>query len=312
MSARQRVAACCPLGYRRCILPVTSILVVLLVVAGVFAAAPSASADKIVFTRLDRSQAGGLVVMRPSGRVVSVARGFVNNYYDVSLDGRRVVVSDEALLTTPFTNRDRLAVPRTRVLTRSNPGLWPQVSPNGRFVAGAKEAGGQFQVFVVRVPGGRARRLRTSAALSAPSWSPDGRRIVANGEGGLWVINVATGAAREIVSSEAGESFGPAWSPNGRWIAFIRTESTTGSGEPPLGSSQLWRARPDGSGQRQLTHLAGTDVIQRPAWSPDGRRLALITYRGGFSRPIATIRANGSGLRTLLTSGFNYGIDWTR
>jgi hypothetical protein len=91
---------------------------VLLVVAVSFAVAPSASADKIVFTSVDRS-GGGLVVMRPGGKVVSVARGFVNDWYDVSLDGRRLVRGGgPGLLVNPFTARDRLAVRRTRILSR--------------------------------------------------------------------------------------------------------------------------------------------------------------------------------------------------
>jgi hypothetical protein len=72
------------------ILRFASILALLLVVSGLFALTPSASADKIVFTSVNRS-GGGLVVMRPGGKVVSVARGFVEDWYDVSEDGRRLV-----------------------------------------------------------------------------------------------------------------------------------------------------------------------------------------------------------------------------
>jgi Tol biopolymer transport system component len=129
----------------------------------------------------------------------------------------------------------------------------------------------------------------------------------------LWVINVATGAAREILSLGEDEVGAPEWSPDGRWIAFDRNPPPTGVGAPPLGSSQLWLVRPNGSGLRQLTHLTDADIASAPAWSPDGRRLAFITTRGRSSWPVATIRANGSGLRTLYTSGLqNYGIDWSR
>jgi dipeptidyl aminopeptidase/acylaminoacyl peptidase len=301
-------------------------VVVPLMVVALFSAAPSASADKIIFTNVD-DRGGALVVMRPDGSVGSVARGFVHSFYDLSLDGRRLVASAGDLLVTPFTARDRLVVRRTRVLTRKNPGIWPRWSPNGRSVAGAREVGGSFQVFVLRLGGGRARRLRTSVSMKFPSWSPDGRRIVAMGERceplgfncgedfvtGLWVIDVATGAAREILYLD-GESVGtPAWSPDGRWIAFTRQAPTTGLGALPPGSSQLWLVRPDGSGLRQLTHLTEADVVGPPAWSPNGRRLAFITRRDRFSWPVATIRANGSGLRTLFTRrGQNYGIDWSR
>jgi Tol biopolymer transport system component len=290
------------------ILRFASILAVLLVVAGLFALAPpSASADKIVFTSVDRS--GGLVVMRPNGKVVSVARGFVHSFYDVSLDGRRLVFNK--LVVTPFTARDRLAVRRTRILARANPGIGLRWSPNNRFVAGAREVGGSFQIFVVRIGGGRARRLRTSVSMQFPSWSPDGRRIVAQGPRGLWVINVATGAAREILSfdTDNDRASEPAWSPDGRWIAFNR--GPRDSTDDPL-DSELWRVRPDGSGLRQLTHLTGAAPVGPPAWSPDGRRLAFTMYTGGDDRPVATIRANGSGLRVLTRRGFNYGVDWSR
>jgi dipeptidyl aminopeptidase/acylaminoacyl peptidase len=93
---------------------------------------------------------------------------------------------------------------------------------------------------------------------------------VASGPQGLWVINVATGAAREILSSGEDEVGASAWSPDGRWIAFDRNPSNAGLTVPPLGSSQLWVVRPDGSGLRQLTHLTGADDPGAPAWSPDG------------------------------------------
>ena len=297
-------------GVRSSILRIASILAVLLAVAGLFAVAPSASADKIVFTRVD-GRSGGLVVMRPDGNVVSVARGFVISYYDLSLDGRRLVRSGGQVLVTPFTARDRLAVGRTRVLTRKNPGIWPRWSPNGQSVAGVREVGGSSQVFVVRLGDGQARQLRTSVSMKFPSWSPDGRRIVAQGPRGLWVINVATGAAREILSFDTDNDSAsePAWSPDGRWIAFTRGPRDS-TDDPP--DSELWRVRPDGSGLRQLTHLTGAAPVGPPAWSPDGRRLAFTMYTGGDNRPVATIRANGSGLRVLTRRGFNYGVDWSR
>jgi TolB protein len=288
---------------------IVAILAVLVVGAGMFVFAPSASADKIIFTHLTKS-AGGLVVMRPDGSVVSVARGYVNNDYDLSVDGRRLVVIDDVLLVTPFTARDRLAVQRTRVLSRKQPDTLPQWSPDGRFVAGVRWGG---SLVVLRLSSGRLRRLTTPVSMTSPSWSPDGRRIVAQGPRGLWIINVATGAAREFLSFDMDSVGSPKWAPDGRWIAFTRHAPTTGSDPPPLGSSQLWLVRPDGSGLRQLTHLTGADASES-AWSPDGRRLAFITKaEGRFNYAVATIRANGSGLRTLYTrSGFNYGIDWSR
>jgi hypothetical protein len=150
-------------------------------VVGWFGVAPSASADKIVFTRVS-GRSADFVVMRPDGRQVSVAPAF-DAPYDVSPDGRRLVGgSGPGLVVTPFTARDRLARRRARVLSRRSPGTWPQWSPDGRSVAGVREVGGLGQVFVLRLGGGPPRRLRAEAGMYYPSWSPDGRRIVAQGE----------------------------------------------------------------------------------------------------------------------------------
>jgi hypothetical protein len=110
-------------------------------------------------------------------------RGFVNDWYDVSLDGRRLVRGSPGLLVNPFTARDLLAVRRTRILSRGYRGIGLRWSPNGRFVAGARFVDGfspvvefPFQIFVVRLGSGQVRRLRTSVPMNAPSWSPDSRR----------------------------------------------------------------------------------------------------------------------------------------
>jgi Tol biopolymer transport system component len=122
---------------------------------------------------------------------------------------------------------------------------------------------------------------------------------------GLWVHEVATGTAREILYLD-GESVGdPAWSPNGRWIAFTRSAM-----EDPAGVPQLWLVRPDGSDLRQVTQLAGG--AHSATWSPNGRRLAFNTATQRTRRAVATIRADGAGFRILAERGFNYWLDWSR
>jgi Tol biopolymer transport system component len=68
------------------------------------------------------------------------------------------------------------------------------------------------------------------------------------------------------------------------------------------GHYQLFTVRPDGSGARQITHVRAGDALN-PDWAPDGKRLAteLDLKRGA---EIATLAANGSGLKVLTPKGF--------
>lgn len=65
----------------------------------------------------------------------------------------------------------------------------------------------------------------------------------------------------------------PAWSPDGRWLAFLRAERTDNSGGPAkVGKPQLWLLPVDGGEPQRLTdHPLGAGA---PRWSPDSNRLA--------------------------------------
>jgi TolB protein len=93
----------------------------------------------------------------------------------------------------------------------------------------------------------------------------------------------------------------PAWSPDGRTIAYERFNPAAGA----FGIHALWLMSPDGSSRRQLTFPPQhPDVSSRNGhdsmadWSPSGRELAFSRrYRGRTD--IYVIRSDGSGLRRL-------------
>jgi Tol biopolymer transport system component len=310
------------------------------VLAGLFAAAPSASADKILYERITYPQGEHWRVMRPDGTHLRRLPAY-GEAPDLTLDGRRMVFE---ATTTPAIYTSPLAHPRLRVAWRLpldtiDPPFNPRWSPSGKRIAAQRAVKppsswtGDYkfsQVFIIRPGAGRPRRLRTPESVGNPDWSPNGRRIVAGGfrsqtvctpnpvnpfslpvcettfSSGLWVINVATGDEREILHFD-NEWIGlPAWSPNGRTIAFDR-----GTAQGVVtDDAHVWTVRPNGSGLRQLTPLLVGH--QAPSWSPDGRRLAVTTAPKGSRSDIATIRADGSGLRVLTHSGHNFHPDWSR
>src|SRR5438105_6885029 len=76
----------------------------------------------------------------------------------------------------------------------------------------------------------------------------------------------------------------PAWSPNGKAIAFARFLAS--------GRKQLWLMRADGSGR----HRVSKRTASWPAWSPNGRRIAFVDARLN----LWSMRADGRGGRRIL------------
>jgi TolB protein len=92
----------------------------------------------------------------------------------------------------------------------------------------------------------------------------------------------------------------PAWSPNGRWLAFT---ADVGHRTTPVDSprTDVFVVRPDGSGLRRLTH---TGSASTPTWSPDGHTIvfAATTFFGGPPNIV----------RSAATSLWRVSIDGTR
>lgn len=142
---------------------------------------------------------------------------------------------------------------------------------------------------------GTGERKLLGFALS-PAWSPDGRRLLYRDFAGPAEAGMASGELElarpdgsHIGTIHAGVTWDgtrqvPAWSPNGRWIAYERQMWS--------GEHRLLVVRPDGTGRRRLS--SGSS----PAWSPDGKLLAYERKVGVFVVPFA-----GGTPRRLSSSG---------
>jgi Tol biopolymer transport system component len=141
------------------------------------------------------------------------------------------------------------------------------------------EAFGQGDVYVIHADGSQLRRLTNTAAWEqGVTWAPDGRSLATvrvTGRGALYRLFLDRRKPRLLykeTSSTRGILRDPAWSPDGRRIAFASTRS---------GTYAIWTIGLDGS-LRQVTSVSSS----APTWAPNGRRLA---YSGLSSRGHGTI-----------------------
>jgi Tol biopolymer transport system component len=98
--------------------------------------------------------------------------------------------------------------------------------------------------------------------------SPDGRSLAVDLQGSIWTLPAGGGALTRI-TDVYGDARQPAWSPDGRWIAFFAYRD---------GGYDLWAVSADGGESRQLTWGPFDD--REPAWSRDGTRVAFSSDRG--------------------------------
>jgi dipeptidyl aminopeptidase/acylaminoacyl peptidase len=168
------------------------------------------------------------------------------------------------------------------------------------------------QVWILPLDGGEPWRLTTLRhGVSSALWSPSGTRLALVAPGGdqrflvgkeqqdraptarrltrldfrddesghvgrrahLWLVDVREAAqARQLTSGDF-DVLHPAWSPDGRRIAFAADRGPDANIDPRL---QLWSVGTDAARPRirELASLRGD--ADRPAFSPDGRRLAFV------------------------------------
>jgi Tol biopolymer transport system component len=186
-------------------------------------------------------------------------------------------------------------VPLVGRATGGRMNIAPALSPDGRRLAFVSEKDLlSVEVFLADVATGQMRRKLLARAAnphfdslefidSAGAWDPTGRRLVLaavrKGHPVLVIIEPDTGATeREIPFPTLGQICNPTWSPDGSQLAFTGSHG---------GWSDLYTYSLVTGELRRLMHDAFADL--HPAWSPDGRTIALATDR--FSTRLAALNA---------------------
>jgi len=136
----------------------------------------------------------------------------------------------------------------------------PTWSPNGTQIAFTSDRSGQPQIYVVGIDGLNLRRITTMDSYAdRPTWAPAPFNEIAyaarTGPGyDIRIFELATGMTRQVTFGE-GTNESPAFSPNGRHLAFTSTRT---------GRVQVFTMGRDGKGLKQITR-DGSNYT--PGWS---------------------------------------------
>lgn len=169
----------------------------------------------------------------------------------------------------------------------------PAISPNGKRVAFTRFGLHDQEIWVVGTNGGHLKNLtKNDSEDYSPAWSPNGRKIayacVGTHSSNLCVINVKSGHVKKLTHGDEFAIFSPSWSPDGKQIAVDSLDGieviAAKSGDPQGGTftggspswspngksldyyfydgnSEIYRAKPDGSQPKNLTHNAAGDYF---------------------------------------------------
>ncbi|MFL5428834.1 MAG: Tol-Pal system beta propeller repeat protein TolB [Myxococcales bacterium] len=171
-------------------------------------------------------------------------------------------------------------------------------------IAYVRETANGKQIVVADSDGFGPQQLTGASINLLPTWTPDGRGLAfttfreGNGAHIYWV-DATTKALRPLVM--IGDfATGAAFSPDGSRLLFTSSHEE---------NTDIYTAKPDGSGAKRLTDSRGIDVS--PSFSPDGKQVAFVSDRAG-SPQIYLMNADGSGLRRLTFQGnFNQEPAWS-
>ena len=185
----------------------------------------------------------------------------------------------------------------------------PQVSPDGTTVAYVVTTSDRASdepkdaIWLTNWAGTDHRQLTRGESASQPKFSPDGRYLSfvsarpAEAKSQIWLLDMR-GAEPRQVTHVSGEISGYAWSPDGKRIALVMSETEEGGKTPKPIVIDTFHFKQDvngyvtaqtrkhiyllevGSGALMALTTASEYNDDVPAWSPDGKLIAYVSNHG--------------------------------
>jgi Tol biopolymer transport system component len=204
------------------------------------------------------------------------------NQTRLSPDGKFLALTIDSESGTDIYTYDWQRDAMTRLTFGGGTFSYPAWSSDGRYIAFLSDTG----MLWTRADGSsKPQPLTQSKNIQYPlSFSPDGKRLAFVESGGTWTLPIENQGGQMqagrpelfLQTSSVGGAFLPAFSPDGRWIAYTSIES---------GKAETFvRAFPDKGGRWQISNSGGL----MPIWSQNGhelfyetedRQIMVVTYQ---------------------------------
>lgn len=146
-------------------------------------------------------------------------------------------------------------------------------SPDGRQIAFLSDASGEYEIWVQAEDGKAAPRRVTQDGdiwRFPPVWSPDAKKLAyADKRQRLRVVDVASGATREVDTGRYADITEYRFSPDSRWLVYVKQHAN--------GNGALWLHELASGRNQQLT--SDETSAMSPAFDPEGRYLYFLSNR---------------------------------
>jgi Tol biopolymer transport system component len=184
----------------------------------------------------------------------------------------------------------------------------PTWSPDGSRIAFIRMRGNQtfWAVDMINADGSGPTDLKTNTQAEqyrgGISWGKQGLLALAQNSGSpsdVYSMFADGGGLTNVSKDPKFEDTTPAWSPDGKLIAFTTNRD---------GPQHIYVMNADGTSVRRVSQGNFNDVS--PAWSPDGNWIAFASFRGG-STDVYVMDTRGGNVRKITSGGGDHPV-WSR
>lgn len=190
--------------------------------------------------------------------------------------------------------------------------FWPSISRDGRLIAFEQAS----RIWVLPTDSGEPKTIDIIApsdvivndvlhqnyrsGVQSLSVTNDAKKIALCVHGEVFWLKVKLEGDAERLTHTPQREKDVAWSPDGRWLAFISNRS---------GTDNLYVIDMKTEGKEVVRLTVGDEMEYSPVWSPDSETIAFV--RGAFGQQIVLIPPEGGGEKVLVEAPYVGGVAWS-